>query len=386
MHRRHFLRLSALGGSSLALGSLGFWSNVYAAPPTPGPSPYGALAEAPDANGVRLPKGFTSRIIARSAEVVPGTDYTWHMAPDGGACYPLPDGGWLYASNSETSPDGGVSSVRFARDGKVTGAWRILANTHLNCAGGPTPWGTWLSCEEHPKGHVWECDPTRPGQGLERPALGTFTHEAVAVDPVGRRLYLTEDTPTGRLYRFTPAKWPSLEEGTLEAARVSGDLHLGARVEWVPVSAEAPVAMQPAARVTTAFPGAEGCWCDGGVVYFTTKHDNRVWAHTPLTGKLVVLYDPTRYPDAPLRGVDNITVSRAKELYVCEDGDDMQICLLGQDRKVSPFLQVMGHKGSELAGAAFSPDGRRLYFSSQRGTNGRGVTYEVTGPFRAKAA
>jgi len=386
MHRRHFLRFSALGGSTLALGSLGFWRNVYAAPATPGSvaGPYGPLADSPDAQGLRLPRGFTSRVIARSGDVVPGTDYAWHMAPDGGACFAQPDGGWIYACNSETTPDGGVSSVRFDAKGNITGAWRILSGTHVNCAGGPTPWGTWLSCEEHPRGLVWECEPSRPGQGVARPALGAFTHEAVAVDPTGRRLYLTEDTPTGRFYRFTSAKWPSLEEGTLEAARVMGDPRTGVKVQWVPVSPQAPAAMQEAGRETTAFPGGEGCWYDGGVVYFTTKHDNRVWAFTPLTGRLEVLYDAATYPNAPLRGVDNVTVSQARELFICEDGDDLQLCLLTQDRKVTPFLQVMGHAGSELAGAAFSPDGKRLYFSSQRGSDRRGVTYEVKGPFRTR--
>jgi len=386
MQRRHFLRLTALGGGTLALGSLGFWRNVYATAPQPGPGPYGPLTSAPDANDLLLPRGFTSRVIARSRDVVPGTRYTWHMAPDGGACFALPDGGWVYASNSEVSPDGGVSAVRFGPKGEVTDAYRILSGTDINCAGGPTPWGTWLSCEEHPRGHVWECEPSRAGQGVVRPALGTFAHEAVAVDPMGRRLYLTEDTQEGRFYRFTPAKWPSLEAGTLEAARVLGDIHQGAKVEWVPVSPEAPASTQSAARETTVFPGGEGCWYDGGVIYFTTKRDNRVWALTLLTHRLEVLYEAARYPGAPLAGVDNVTVSRAREVFVCEDGDDMQLCLLTPERKVSPFLQVLGHSRSELAGVAFSPDGRRLYISSQRGTDGRGITYEVTGPFRTRSA
>ncbi|MEW5633231.1 translocation protein TolB, partial [Streptomyces hydrogenans] len=72
---------------------------AYAAPAQPGTGPYGALGSA-DANGIMLPAGFTSRVIARSGQTVPGTSYTWHNAPDGGACYA--DGtGWIYVSNSE---------------------------------------------------------------------------------------------------------------------------------------------------------------------------------------------------------------------------------------------------------------------------------------------
>ena len=106
-----------------------------------------------------------------------------------------PDGGWVLVSNSESvAPSGaGSSAIRFRKNGKVASAYRILAGTNANCAGGGTPWGRWLSCEEHDFGHVWECDPARAGQGIIRPALGTFNHEAAAVDPVGRAVYLTED-------------------------------------------------------------------------------------------------------------------------------------------------------------------------------------------------
>ncbi|MFE9392897.1 hypothetical protein [Streptomyces sp. NPDC006784] len=54
---------------------------------------------------------------------------------------------------------------------------------------------------------------------------------------------------------------------------------------------------------------------------------------------------------------------------------------------MAPFLRVEGQGGSEITGPAFSPDGKRLYFSSQRGVGGRssdGITYEVSGPFRER--
>ncbi|MFP2957489.1 alkaline phosphatase PhoX [Myxococcus sp. 1LA] len=128
-----------------------------------------------------------------------------------------------------------------------------------------------------------------------------------------------------------------------------------------------PAYLQLARFLTTAFDGGEGCWHDSGTIYFTTKGDNRVWAHTPATGKVEIIYDDDLYPDSPLHGVDNVTVSRSGDIYVAEDGGDLQLCLItpGPERTVAPFLQLEGHGGSELTGPAFSPDGQRLYFSSQ---------------------
>ncbi|TQF17123.1 DUF839 domain-containing protein [Myxococcus llanfairpwllgwyngyllgogerychwyrndrobwllllantysiliogogogochensis] len=388
LDRRDFLRLSALGGGALGMGP-GFWKGAYAAPAQPGPSPYGAMSGSPDANGVRLPAGFSSRILARSGRAVASTGYTWHSAPDGGACFALSDGGWVYTSNSELSSGGGASALRFDGAGAIAGAYRILSSTRSNCAGGPTPWGTWLSCEEYGSGRVWECDPTRSSQGLVRGALGTFAHEAVAVDPDGRRLYLTEDSTSGRFYRFTPSAWPSLTAGTLEAAKVTGDPLAGtATLTWVVCAASSPASSQSSvASRTTAFNGGEGCWFDSGVVYFTTKGDNRVWAHTPASGRLEVIYDDNLSSGSPLTGVDNVTVSRSGDLFVAEDGGNLEVCIItpGPSRVVAPFIRLEGHSSSEITGPAFSPDGRRLYFSSQRGTTGQssgGITFEVSGPFR----
>jgi secreted PhoX family phosphatase len=383
--RRNFLRLSALGGTALALGP-GFWRNAYATPAVPGTSPYGAMSGSADINGVRLPAGFSSRIVARSGYRVGSTSYTWHGAPDGGACFPVSGGGWIYTSNSEkASGTGGASAIKFDAGGAIIGAYRILANTTSNCAGGPTPWGTWLSCEEYSGGRVWECDPTKSSQGVVRSALGTFAHEAVAVDTQEYRLYLTEDSTSGRFYRFTPSAYPSLDAGTLEVAKVTGDPLTGATVSWVTVSSTKPASQQSNASLSTVFSGGEGCWYDSGVVYFTTKGDNRVWAYTPATSRLEIIYDDNLYPNSPLTGVDNVTVSSSGDIFVAEDGGDLQICIITPGRVVAPFLQLVGHNSSEICGPAFSPDGKRLYFSSQRGTSGTssgGITFEVTGPFR----
>ena len=99
MDRRSFLRRAAATGAATVLGSA-FWERALAAPAAAGPSPYGPL-QAPDENGLRLPRGFTSRIVAASLTVVEGTRHPWHVFPDGGACVATPDGGWIYVSNSE---------------------------------------------------------------------------------------------------------------------------------------------------------------------------------------------------------------------------------------------------------------------------------------------
>jgi sugar lactone lactonase YvrE len=383
---------------AVAIGQA-WWSTPVGAQEGAEASLYGALGE-PDANGVRLPEGFSSRVIATTGEVVPGTEYQWHLNPDGGACFATDDGGWVYVSNSEAiNNSGGVGAVRFDPDGGTVGAYRILDGTNGNCAGGPTPWGTWLSCEEYDlhgldpeiaeaagsiAGRVWECDPLQAGQGEVRPAMGSFQHEAAAVDPDGQAVYLTEDRPEGLFYRFTPAAYPDLSEGLLEAALVDGGT-----LTWVavpdPAAAEEPPSDQLGDAVTR-FPGGEGIWFHDGVVYFTTKGDNRVHKYEPRSGTYEVIYDAAELgDDATLKGVDNITVEEGSgDLFVAEDGDDMELVLITADGAVAPFLQVIGHDGSEVTGPAFSPDGTRLYFSSQRGIDGAGtgMTFEVTGPFR----
>ena len=380
MQRRDFLRLGAATAGALAFGP-DFWHRAYAAPARPGPGPYGALAgRVADDNGIVLPEGFRSRLVARAGQVVPGSDYQWHSFPDGGATFAQDDGGWIYVSNSEVPGAGGVGALRFDAGGEVVGAARILDGTSTNCAGGRTPWGTWLSCEEVPEGRVWECDPTGAGQAEVRPALGTFKHEAVAVDPDEERLYLTEDEPDGRLYRFSPAAYPDLGEGALEVAAVGDD---GA-VTWleVPSPSEWTTPTRQQVPESTAFDGGEGIWFDSGVVYFTTKGDDVVRGYHAAEARMEVVYDAGILDDPPLTGVDNVTVAPSGDLYVCEDGTDMELVLITPDRVVAPFLKVLGQDDSELAGVVFDPSGTRLYFSSQRGLGGAGATYEVTGPFR----
>ncbi|MEV4992498.1 alkaline phosphatase PhoX [Streptomyces niveus] len=385
MERRNFLRGAVITGSAAALGGTLWRGAAYADPAQPGAGPYGALGSA-DGNNIRLPAGFTSRVVARSGQTVPGTSYTWHNAPDGGACYA--DGsGWIYVSNSEINPSGGAGAVRFSSAGAITGAYRILAGTRQNCAGGSTPWNTWLSCEEVTRGYVYETDPWGVKAAVRRDAMGLFKHEAAAADPVRKVIYLTEDETNGCFYRFTPTTWGDLSAGTLQVLR-AGTATSGS-FTWVTVPDPDGSPTQTRDQVSGAkrFNGGEGCYYADGSVWFTTKGDNRVWRVDPAAGTYELTYDDSLVSGggAPLTGVDNVTGSSSGDLYVAEDGGNLEICLITPDDVVAPFLRVGGQSGSEITGPAFSPDGSRLYFSSQRGTSGSssgGITYEVTGPFR----
>ena len=385
LHRREFLSMGIKGVALFAAGGL-----LGCSPSGRGDAaPFHSLSTIgpllpPDRNGIMLPAGFASRIVARSSQPpLPGGAYDWHPAPDGGATYAAPDGGWVYVSNSEI-PDGGggVGALRFNRDGAVVDAYSILEGTSTNCAGGATPWGTWLSCEEVDEGQVFECDPfgARPAQ--HRPALGTFQHEAVAVDAANQCLYLTEDKPDGGFYRFRAAALPDLEQGVLEIARRetrNGQDYL----VWVevpdPAAANTPIRRQlPDYAV---FNRGEGIAYYEGAVYFATTGDNRIWRYGVDDSRLDIIYDPTASDDPILSGVDNVVITPAGDVLVCEDGGDMQIVIITPDRRLLPLLQVTGQDRSEIAGAAFDPSHRRLYFSSQRGPGGRhadGITYEIT--------
>src|SRR5687768_12131075 len=124
MDRRALLRATVAGAGAVALPFTG-WSAAYAAPAQVGAGPYGPLGVA-DGNGIALPAGFTSQVVARSGQAVAGTSYVWHNAPDGGAVFPNGTG-WVYVSNSETSAGsgGGASAISFNAAGAVVGARRI---------------------------------------------------------------------------------------------------------------------------------------------------------------------------------------------------------------------------------------------------------------------
>ena len=403
MDRRDFLRAAVVAtGGAVTVPLVG--SAVGA---QPGPGPYGSLdGIEPDENGILLPPGFTSRIVAMAGEPVGDSDYRWLVYPDGAAVFDDGEGGWYHTVNSEVFRAGfaGVSAIHYGPDGEILDAYRLLGESNANCGGGPTPWGTFLSGEEDFSGYgvIWECDPTGATPSMSRPAMGIFTHEAAAVDPDRQQVYMTEDQYDGLFYRFTPSNYPDLTEGLLEAARIEED----GSVTWIEVpdpSATETLTRQQLPDEATAFLGGEGIWYHDDVVFWSTKFDNIIHAINTADQTYSRIYeaDPAEVSEgtAILSGVDNLTVDGGSgDVYVAEDGGNMEIVIITPEGEVAPFLRVLDQDGSEITGPVFNPRRDRLYFSSQRGPapnnaedvlpeaeirgNFTGITYEVTGPFR----
>lgn len=410
MDRRKFLLLSLASGGALTIGQ-GFLAPAFAAPAEPGDSPYGPLGD-PDALGLRLPDGFTSRTIKQFGLPVAGLvglDTVGVPFPDGAATFPTDDGGWILVSNSENPPPaditdptpigldqlGGTQAIRFSADGTITDAYSILSGSRSNCAGGATPWGTWLSCEEVDdpnaaanSGLVYECDPTGATPAVALPLLGRFKHENATIDPVRECLYESEDIGDGFFYRFTPTTYPDLTAGVLEAAVLADD----GSVTWVEIPDPACAGGTPCRQqvAATTFDGGEGCVYDDGKVFLTTKGDDRVWMYDAETDVMTILYDASDFADPVLTGVDHIIVQPGTgNLVIAEDGGDLEAVMIRRsDFAVFPILQMTGPQHfellgspivSEVSGLAFNPAGDRLYFNSQRAFGG--ITYEVTGPW-----
>jgi secreted PhoX family phosphatase len=402
---------------------------------------YGALIADP-AGVLDLPRGFRYRVFSRAGEQL-SDGHRVPAAHDGMSAFGCDaDSSWLIRNHELSLEDvtegatavahvrgktydpaavGGTTTLRVSHDRKLLSHRVSLAGTIDNCGGGPTPWHTWLTCEEtldileKPHGYVFEVDPARGGNPEPIRAMGRFEHEAVSFATDGTA-YLTEDAsgPFGCVYRFRPQRphggLGSLHAGgTLQAMAIEGvDVDLSSvcepgsvhRVRWVdirnvdPGAHDASVREQAIGRGATPIQKAEGTWrgLDGCIWLVSSygagpdaedddalsvrAHGGQIWRYDPRREsiELVVI----QAPDSPYDGPDNITAGPHGFAVACTDGErDQWLLGVTSDGATFPFARN-ALSDAELAGATFSPDGQTLFANMQ---GDPALTFAIWGPW-----
>ena len=436
--RRRFLSRTSLAfGGILASGCAG----SGAAPVlSASPNRFGPL-QADPAGVLDLPPGFSYRVLSRlgdgmdDGEPVPD-------AADGMGCFDIGGGKIALVRNHELRPDraepvavspaydtvarsllalpGGTTTIVLdAETLAVERQYRSLAGTIRNCAGGVTPWGSWLSCEENTStprdaggqlnrdhGYVFEVPADHNGlvDPVPLTAMGRFNHEAACVDPATGIVYMTEDRGDSLFYRFIPDVPGDLAAGGLLQALVLADLQDTRNSEdntdriearspvagrWITLdNVEAPdddLRQRGAAEGAAIFARGEGIWMGEGEMYFTATSGGRagegqIFRFTPRASgpdMLELFYESPAASEYSFG--DNLVVSPFGDLIVCEDqyGDTVDNYLRGITPAGQAYAFGRLRLQTEPAGACFSPDGRTLFVNAYSPT----MTLAITGPW-----
>ena len=411
-----------------------------------------------------LPGGFSYRVVSKAGDTM-DDGFTVPPAHDGMAAFPGSDGRIVLVCNHEmppafpeysafgtgfealpervkervydhgggTSPGAGgtTTTVYDPATGRTERQHLSLAGTELNCAGGPTPWGSWLSCEEcfespgtgfsrgrlitrdEKHGYVFEVPAGETGLADPVPikAMGRFEHEACAVHEASGIVYMTEDRHYSLFYRYIPDVPGRLREGgRLQALAIAGrpaqPLHnwtgdpaigIGESLatQWIDLDdvdpAENDLRLRGAAAGAATFARGEGLCAAGDAFAFTCTIGGRqrlgqvfLYQPSPVEGRDGEKRQPGRLTliaeaaeDSLLRNADNLTMAPWGDLVVCEDtSGHCGLVGIRPDGTQYPLADNAWSK-SELAGVCFAPDGRTLFVNIQY----PGTTLAITGPW-----
>ncbi len=370
------------------------------------------------------PNGLTILVRNHEVDVIPGTG----AYGDNDELFSNIDPAMLYDAGFGSTPSmGGTTNLVYdTRKQEVVREFLSLAGTQRNCAGGPTPWNTWITCEETvvladdklEKNHGYNFEvPATAEPILVKPvpltAMGRFNHEAIAIDPNSGIVYQTEDRHDGLIYRFIPNVPGNLAQGgRLQALAIVESPGLDTRnwddaggqtvrigashdVYWIDLDdVEAPLddlRFRGHKAGAARFARGEGMWYGENTIYFACTNGGvikkgQIWKYTPgpaegteterdNPGRLELFIEPN---DAEiLENADNLTISPWGDLIVCEDGPGGQNLLrVTPDGQVTRFGSNM-ISDSEFAGSTFSPDGTTLFVNIQVD----GLTLAITGPW-----